>query len=67
MAIQNLGTAAGDATQAAMKHIYLTLVAQAGFLAYLDVFCYCALIAFAFVPFTLFFSPGKGSGNPGAH
>ena len=67
MAIQTLGTAAGGATQAAMKQTYLTLVAQAGFLAYLDVFFYCALIAFAFVPFTFLFSPGKGSGSPGAH
>jgi DHA2 family multidrug resistance protein len=30
MAIQNLGTPAGDATQAVMKQTYLTLVAQAG-------------------------------------
>jgi DHA2 family multidrug resistance protein len=66
-AIQTLGTAAGDATQAATKQFYVTLVAQAGFLAYMDVFFYCALIAFAFVPFTFLFSPGKRSGGPGAH
>ena len=39
-AIQTLSTVAGDATQAAMKQAYTTLVAQAGFLAYLDVFWY---------------------------
>jgi DHA2 family multidrug resistance protein len=45
------------------------LIAQAGFLAYKDVFLYCAIAAFAFSPLTLFFSPLKKSGGaaPGGH
>ena len=43
-----------------------TLIAQAGILAYIDVFLYCAIVAFAFVPLTFFFSPVKASGGPGA-
>jgi DHA2 family multidrug resistance protein len=66
-AIRNAGTVAGDATQAAMKQMYTTLIAQAGFLAYMDVFFYCALLAFAFVPFTFFFSPVKKAGGPAGH
>jgi DHA2 family multidrug resistance protein len=58
-AIQNLGTVAGSATKSAMGQLYLALQSQAAFLAYMDVFFYCALVAFAFVPFTFFFSPVK--------
>jgi DHA2 family multidrug resistance protein len=65
-AIQNMGTAAGKATQSAMGQIYQTLLAQAGLLAYKDVFFYCAVLAFSFVPFTLLFSPVKKAGGPGA-
>ena len=42
------------------------LIAQAGMLAYMDVFLYCAILAFAFVPFTFLFSPVKASGGAGA-
>jgi MFS transporter, DHA2 family, multidrug resistance protein len=62
-AIRNLGTAAGDATQVALGRTYQTLIAQAGLLAYMDVFLYCALLAFAYFPFTFLFSPVK---KPGA-
>jgi DHA2 family multidrug resistance protein len=58
-AIKGLGTVAGNATQLAMGQIERTLIAQAGFLAYMDVFLYCAILAFAFVPLTFFFSPVK--------
>jgi DHA2 family multidrug resistance protein len=64
-AIQNLGTVAGNATQAAMKQTYQTLIAQAGFLAYKDVFLYCALLAFAFVPLAFLFSPVKATRQAG--
>jgi DHA2 family multidrug resistance protein len=47
--------------------MYQNLIAQAGLLAYMDVFFYCALMAFAFVPFTFLFSPVKKAGGPGAH
>jgi DHA2 family multidrug resistance protein len=61
-AIRNFSTAAGDATQVALAQTYQTLIAQAGLLAYKDVFFYCALLAFAYVPFTLLFSPVKKAG-----
>ena len=65
--IKQLGTVAGDATQAAMGHLYKTLISQASFLAYIDVFLYCAVLAFLFIPFTFLFSRAKASGSAGAH
>ncbi|HEY2683217.1 MAG TPA: DHA2 family efflux MFS transporter permease subunit [Steroidobacteraceae bacterium] len=67
-AIKTFSFALGDATQVALGRTYQGLIAQAGLLAYMDVFWYCALLAFAFLPFTLLFSPGKRAGGPaGAH
>jgi DHA2 family multidrug resistance protein len=67
-AIRGLGTVAGDAMQTALGQTYMTLIAQAGLLAYMDVFLYCAVLAFAFVPFTFLFSPVKKAGGaPGGH
>jgi DHA2 family multidrug resistance protein len=65
-AIQSFGSSAAASTQSAMGQLYQTLIAQAGLLAYKDVFLYCAMLAFAFVPFTFFFSPVKKAGGPGA-
>lgn len=65
-AIQNLGSSAAASAQSALGQTYQTLIAQAGLLAYKDVFLYCALVAFAFVPFTFFFSPVKKAGGPAA-
>jgi DHA2 family multidrug resistance protein len=64
-AIRNLGTVAGTASQAAMAQIYRTLIAQAGFLAYQDVFLYCAVLAFAFVPLAFLFSNAKATRQAG--
>jgi DHA2 family multidrug resistance protein len=66
-AIRQLGTIAGSAAQTATGHLYQTLTAQAAYLAYMDVFFYCALIAFAFVPFTFLFSPVKAKRGAGGH
>jgi DHA2 family multidrug resistance protein len=66
-AIQSIGTSAGNATQTALGRTYQTLIAQAGLLAYMDVFLYCALLAFAFVPFTFLFSPVKKAGEVAGH
>ena len=67
-AADGFGVAAGDATQTALGRAYQTLIAQAGLLAYMDVFLYCALLAFLFVPFTFLFSPVKKAGGaPGGH
>jgi DHA2 family multidrug resistance protein len=64
-AIKNLGTVAGSATQAAMHQTYSTLLEQASFLAYKDVFLYCAFLAFGFVPLTFLFSPVKAKRKAG--
>jgi DHA2 family multidrug resistance protein len=67
-AIQHLGSTASQAMQKALGQTYQALIAQAAFLAYKDVFFYCALVAFAFTPLTLFFSPVKKAAGPaGAH
>jgi DHA2 family multidrug resistance protein len=65
--VRSLGTQAGDAAQTAVGQLYQQLIAQAGLLAYMDVFLYCSLIAFAFVPFTFLFSPVKKAGGGGGH
>jgi len=64
-AIRNLGTVAGSATRAAMSQTYQTLIAQAGFLAYQDVFLYCALLSFFMVPLAFLFSPAKATQKAG--
>ncbi len=65
--VRQAGAAAGDATQVALGKTYQTLIAQASLLSYMDIFLYCAVLAFAFVPVTLFFSPVKRAGGAGAH
>jgi len=62
-AIQHLGSTAAQSTQKAAGQLYQTFIAQAGFLAYQDVFLYCALVALGFAPFTLFFSSAKKTGG----
>ena len=64
--IRHLGTIAGSASQAAAGQLYRTLLSQAAFLAYMDLFLYCALLAFAFVPFTFFFSAVRATRKAGA-
>jgi len=65
-AIKSYTLVVGDATQSALGYVYQNLIAQAGLLAYMDVFYYCALISFAFIPFTFFFSPVKAERSQGA-
>jgi DHA2 family multidrug resistance protein len=67
-AIQGLGSTASVAAQKAFGQAYQTLIAQAAFLAYKDVFLYCALLAIVFTPLTFLFSGVKKAGGaPGAH
>jgi DHA2 family multidrug resistance protein len=66
-AIQSLGTSTGNATQTALARTYQTLIAQAALLAYMDVFLYCSLLAFAFIPFSFLFSPVKKAGGAPGH
>jgi DHA2 family multidrug resistance protein len=65
-AIQGMGTVAGSAAQAAMGRLEQTLLGEAALLAYMDLFMYCAVLAFAFVPVTFFFSGVKASRQAGA-
>ncbi len=65
-AIKNYTSGLGDAAHAATTYLYQNLISQAGLLAYMDVFFYCALISFGFMPFTLLFSPAKASRSAGA-
>jgi DHA2 family multidrug resistance protein len=64
--IQHLGATAAAAMPKALGQTYLAQIAQASFLAYRDVYLYGALLAFAFAPFTLLFSPLKKAAQPGA-
>jgi DHA2 family multidrug resistance protein len=67
-AIQGLGSTASVAAQKAFGQAYQTLIAQASFLAYKDVFLYCGLLAILFTPMTFLFSGVKKAGGaPGAH
>jgi DHA2 family multidrug resistance protein len=67
-AIRNFSFATGDAAQTALGQTYQTLIAQAGFLAYMDVFFYSAVLALLYAPFTLLFSPvKKAAGAGGGH
>lgn len=65
--IHDYANIAGDATQAAGAQLYQTLVMQSTFQAYQDVFMYCAILAFVFVPLSLLFSPVKSSGSAPVH
>ncbi len=65
-AIKSYTSGLGDAAHAATSYLYQNLIGQAGILAYMDIFFYCALISFGFMPFTLLFSPAKASRSAGA-
>ena len=57
----------GGDVSAAAGRIYLTLQGQAAVLAYMDVFQYCAVMAFLAVPLCFLFSPAKVAGRAGGH
>jgi DHA2 family multidrug resistance protein len=65
-AVKTYALTTGQASSTAAGYLYQTLIAQATYMAYIDVFGMCALVAFAFVPFTFLFSPAKASGEGGA-
>jgi DHA2 family multidrug resistance protein len=62
-----MGHAAATTMDTAKGMVYQTLRTQAQVLAYSDVFMFCAIGAFAVVPFAFFFSGVKGKGGGGAH
>jgi DHA2 family multidrug resistance protein len=65
--IHDYAGVAGGAADAAAGQLYRQLISQSTFLAYQDVFMYCAILAFFFVPLSFFFSPVKSSGSPAGH
>jgi len=64
-AVKSFTLTSGTAAQTAIGYVYRTLIAQANFLSYIDVFGMCAIVAFGCIPFTLLFSPVKASGGGG--
>jgi DHA2 family multidrug resistance protein len=62
------GVAPGNIAATAQGWVEQTLLNQAAVLSYIDVFFYCALLAFAAIPFAFLFSPAKAAGGgSGAH
>ncbi len=57
----------GGLASGAAGQIYQMLQNQAAILAYMDVFQYCAVLAFLTVPLCLLFSPVKAHGGAGLH
>jgi DHA2 family multidrug resistance protein len=66
-AIRNFTSITGDALNTATGQMYKTMIAQARFLAYIDVFTLLAVVAFLLIPFCLLLSPIKSEGGAGAH
>ena len=62
--LRDMGVAAGQVTSEAMGLLLRTLQEQASVLAYRDVFAYCAIAAFAVVPFAFLFDARTSSGGP---
>ncbi len=58
--------AVGALPDLATALIYNTFTHQAAILAYMDVFFFCAIAAFAAAPLAFLFAPAKGGGKPGA-
>jgi MFS transporter, DHA2 family, multidrug resistance protein len=58
-AFEDMGRTAADAHHAAMGMINSMLTKQAAILAYMDVFQFCAVVAFLAVPLTFLFRPTK--------
>ncbi len=62
-----MGHTAAVAKNMAMGQIYQIIRSQAAIMAYSDVFIYCAIVAFAIVPFTFLMTSKKSGGMGGAH
>ncbi len=65
-ALRQLGVGAGSLAQTAQGLANQALIGQSAFLAYMDVFEYCAIGAFCIVPLTFLFSPSKAGGGGAA-
>jgi DHA2 family multidrug resistance protein len=60
-----MGHTAEVARNMALGRIYQIIRNQAAIMAYSDVFIYCAIVAFAVVPFTFLMTSKKSAGGPG--
>lgn len=65
--LRTMGRAADAVHDIAVWKAYEAFRTQAALLAYSDVFLYCAIVAFAVVPFCFFMSSGKGGGGGAMH
>jgi MFS transporter, DHA2 family, multidrug resistance protein len=61
-----MGHTAAVAQEMAVGKVYQMIRSQSAIMAYSDVFVYCALVAFAVVPFTFLMTSKKSAGGPGA-
>ena len=64
-ALMAMGHTAEAAKNMALGRIYQMIRNQAAIMAYSDVFIYCAIVAFAVVPFTFLMTSKKSTGGPG--
>jgi len=60
-------TGIGDRAQSAAGLLYRSYIEQASILAYMDVYVFCAIAAWCFIPMTFFFSPVKGKADAMPH
>jgi drug resistance transporter, EmrB/QacA subfamily len=66
-AIRDYTTQVGDPLSLAGGQLYKEMIAQARFLAYVDVFSILSVVALCLIPFCLLLSPVKSEGSAGAH
>jgi DHA2 family multidrug resistance protein len=64
--LRGMGHTAVEAHNMALGGVYQTIRTQTAIMAYSDVFVYCAIVAFAVVPFCFLMTSKKSGGGPGA-
>jgi DHA2 family multidrug resistance protein len=64
--LHGMGHTAAEAHNMALGGVYQTIRTQTAIMAYSDVFIYCAIVAFAVVPFCFLMTAKKSAGGPGA-
>ena len=64
--LRGMGHTAAEAHNMALGGVYQTIRMQTAIMAYSDVFIYCAIVAFAVVPFCFLMTAKKSGGGLGA-
>jgi DHA2 family multidrug resistance protein len=64
--LRALGHPAAVAREMALGQVYQIVRTQTAIMAYNDTFIYCAIVAFAVVPFCFLMTSKKSTGGPGA-